>query len=98
MNKLVQSVSVNSVADLWLQFQRFAKLVEDDVNPFLGITRYIPRSATYYVIVPERETELAEVIMKRLAGRKKLRRFAVDKDEINSAAFAPTKKMVVFYV
>lgn len=94
---MVESVQVMSVADLYIQFATYARHYDLADNPLKGITGLVPRRALYYVVVPANNTAMAEAVMKRLAGRRKLRSTRVHKDEIKHSAFSPTQQMMVIW-
>jgi hypothetical protein len=94
---LVESIQIMSVADLYEQYGRFARSYELADNPLRELTLRIPRSAEFYTIVSETNTEMAQTLMRRVAGRRKLRTTRAHKDDIRHAAFVPVSMMVIFY-
>ena len=97
MSKLVDSVTISSVADLYTQFARFARSYELADNPLHGLTSHIPASAMFYAVVPMGESAMAETLMRRVAGRRKLREVRVHKDAIRHPGFVPTNHLVILY-
>lgn len=94
---MVETVEVMSVADLYVQYARFARHYDLADNPLTELTRRIPKRALFYAISDAMDTTLTETMMKRLAGRRKLRSLRVHKDDIKHPAFSPTEMMVIYY-
>jgi hypothetical protein len=97
MSKMVESVTLYSVADLYAQFAFYGKSYTPGENPLTGLVERIPPRALYYAVVPETKGEMASALMKRVAGRKKLSVVRATKDDIKHAAFEPTNRMVIYY-
>lgn len=97
MQRLVESLQVNSVADLYVQYARFARSYSLADNPLRELTLRIPQKAQFYTVVRANETAMAESVMKRLAGRRKLQRMKCHKDDIRWTDFAQVEDVVIFY-
>jgi hypothetical protein len=97
MSKMVETCKVMSVADLYAQYGLFARHYDLADNPLTGLTRYIPKKARYFAVAPITDMAMTEDVMKRVAGRRKLRYVQVHKDEIKSPAFQPTDEVMIFY-
>lgn len=97
MQRLVESLQVNSVADLYAQYARFARSYSLADNPLRELTLRIPQKAQFYAVVPVDDTTMAENLMKRIAGRRKLRSMTCHKDEIRWTDFAQVEYFVIFY-
>lgn len=94
---MVETVKVMLVADLYVQYARFARHYDLADNPLTGLTKHVPKRALYYAVAPVDEADPTEALMKRLAGRRKLRCVVVHKDTIKHPAFAPTEQVAIFY-
>lgn len=97
-------VNIERVDRLYAQFARMDVpdyYDEGEENPFAGRCRVIPRTATFYTMVPasdEDGIEAAAMILKSVAKRKKVRFTLCEKHEINFNQFAPAGKVVVMFV
>ena len=97
MQRLVESLQINSVADLYVQYARFARSYSLADNPLRELTQRIPQKAQFYTVVRANETALAEIVMKKLAGRRKLHRMKCHKDDIRWSDFSQVEDVVLFY-
>lgn len=97
MTALVPGVEIMAVADLYNEYGRLARAYTPEDNPLHALTGMIPARAQFYTIVPETKRSVAETLMRRISGRRKLRHMVVDKDDIRHPIFAPSRNVVVFY-
>lgn len=97
-----EGVTVESVPDL---YARRAALDIDgyyeagERNPYDGLCRLIPARARHYVMVHEKShhLDMARLVMKGLAKRRKVREAVCEKHEINYRPFAPAGRIVVLW-
>lgn len=100
----IGGVTIEKVETLYEEFQRMdvpAYYHEGGENPYAGRCRVVPRKATYYTMIPERDVEklaMARLTMKGLARRRKVREVTCAKAEVNFNQFVPASKIVVLYV
>ena len=97
MTKMIASVSVQSVDDLYRQYGRLARTYAQDENPLAEFTSIIPRSSEYFVVVPREDEAMATVLMDRIRQRRKLRRREYAAYELRYAPFARSGEIVILF-
>lgn len=97
MTALVRGIEVMEVSALYTEFGKLAKSYVNDDNPLYPLTQIIPASAKFYLIAPLNRVMLASQMMRKLAGRRKMRTIYVDKDEIRYPIFGPTNEVIVMF-
>ena len=99
-----EGVTIESVEHLYEQFERMnipSYYAEGGVNPFAGRTSVVPRKATFYALVPEKDEAKvvhARRLLKGVANRRKVREAVREKHEINYNQFAPASRIVILWV
>lgn len=96
-------VKIQAVNDLYAMFESLeipGYYRKGEVNPLAGRVRVIPRDATLYAMIPERDREklaMARNLLKGIRGAECLHEVICDKDEISYDQFARPGKVVVLY-
>ena len=100
----INGITIETVSGLYAQYESMnvpAYYEKGESNPFSGRVACIPKSAQYYVMVPEREKERLEharIILKSIARRKKVREVIREKHEVNYNQFVNASRIVIMYV
>lgn len=74
---------------------------DGEENPYAGRCRIIPKTASAYAMIPvrdERRLEMARLLLKGIAKRKRVREVISEKHEVNYNQFAAASQIVVLYV
>lgn len=73
---------------------------EGERNPFEGRCAIVPKTAMFYTMVLAKDEGIvaaARMVMKKLAGRRKLREVRTNKDEVCYPGFAKASDVIVFW-
>lgn len=100
----LEGVTIERVDTLYAEYTRMdvpEYYKEGEENPYAGRCRLIPETATVYAMIPARDEgrlEMARLLLKGYAKRKRVREVIGEKHEVNFNQFAAASKIVVLYV
>jgi hypothetical protein len=94
---LVRGITVMAVGDLYAQYGKLVGAFSIADHPLAPLTKIIPATAHNYCVVTPEQERVATVLMKRIAGRRKLRVSHHHKDDLRQPHFAPVEEVVLIY-